>query len=43
MEFVNNDDDVKINGDLNILNSSDTEKFNQINHQIDNNLINEIS
>ncbi|CAD8064990.1 unnamed protein product [Paramecium primaurelia] len=43
MEFVNNDDDVKINEDLNILNSSDTEKFNQINHQIDNNLINEIS
>ncbi|CAD8164413.1 unnamed protein product [Paramecium pentaurelia] len=43
MEFINNDDDVKINADLNILNSSDTEKFNQINHQIDNNLINEIS
>lgn len=43
MEFINNDDDVKINADSNLLNSSDTEKFNLINNQIGNNLPNEIS
>ncbi|CAK74868.1 unnamed protein product (macronuclear) [Paramecium tetraurelia] len=38
-----NDDDAKINADSNIVNSGETDKLNLINHQIENNLINEIS
>ncbi|CAD8160781.1 unnamed protein product [Paramecium octaurelia] len=40
---TNNDDDAKINADSNIVNSDETDKLNLINHQIENNLINEIS